>query len=871
MSERAGRRRADRGRTDDGPHPPYLYPDYRSTVLRAPREPLAAPARARSSELDRAGLRRRTRRRARRRPHRASTRASRSASGSSSPAACSTATAGRSRGDAGRDLAGQRRRPLPPRRRPAPGAARPELHRRRPLPDRRRRPLPLRHDQARRLPVAEPPQRLAARAHPLLAVRPRVHRPARDADVLPRRSAVRARPDLPVRARPGGARAARLRASTGRRPTPEWALGYRFDIVARRPRRDADGGLSWWPSRRRRRPSGRSSRSACAEPQTRARARAARRARSRSRPGARRRGRAGARRDGRDLAGRRRRQLPAGLRLGPLRHRRRRRATRSSPSSRAACRRRGRPQAPHLDVLGLRPRPAEAGADPRSTSPTRTANAADPVLAALGRARARRRSSRAPERRRLRVRHPPAGRRADDVLRAVTAFDGHLRARRRSGEAVVRRAPGSQAMLDAERALAAAEAHGRRDPGGRRRARSPQRCRRRAASTPTRSPRQGRAAGNPVEPLVRALRERGRRRGGRLRPLGRDQPGHPRHRRDARRAARARRSSLGELDGVAAALRGARRASTARRPMAGADAAAAGGADHVRAEGGRLARRRWSRRGARLARGPRDRLAVQLGGAAGTLARARRRGARGRCACSRTSSSSPSPLLPWHTDRARIAELGAALGVAAGAARQDRGATSSCSRRPRSARCAEAPGPAARRRCRTSATRSARALAVACARQVAGATRPCSRRWSSGARARGRRLARRVATRSRARSRFAGGAAAAARGALDGLEVDAERMRANLDATGGARHGRAGRRSCSRERLGRQAAHELVAAAAGAGERALVADELARRSGVGALGATSSTRPRPDRLPGRGRARSSIAPSQRYREEAAVS
>ena len=46
------------------------------------------------------------------------------------------------RAPAGRDLAGQRRRPLHPQARPAPGAARPELHRRRPLPDRRRRHLP---------------------------------------------------------------------------------------------------------------------------------------------------------------------------------------------------------------------------------------------------------------------------------------------------------------------------------------------------------------------------------------------------------------------------------------------------------------------------------------------------------------------------------------------------------------------------------------------------------------------------------------------------------------------------------------------------------------------------------------------------------
>ena len=50
-----------------------------------------------------------------------------------------------------RDLAGQRRRALPAPLGSLPGAARPELLRRRPLHDRRRGPLPLRHDQARAL------------------------------------------------------------------------------------------------------------------------------------------------------------------------------------------------------------------------------------------------------------------------------------------------------------------------------------------------------------------------------------------------------------------------------------------------------------------------------------------------------------------------------------------------------------------------------------------------------------------------------------------------------------------------------------------------------------------------------------------------
>ena len=53
-------------------------------------------------------------------------------------------------------------------------------------------------------------------------------------------------------------------------------------------------------------------------------------------------------------------------------------ATASSPSSPG-----GDGQAPHLDVLGLRPRPAEAAADPDLLPGRAEANAADPLLAAL--------------------------------------------------------------------------------------------------------------------------------------------------------------------------------------------------------------------------------------------------------------------------------------------------------------------------------------------------------------------------------------------------------------------------------------------------------------------------------------------------------
>ena len=58
----------------------------------------------------------------------------------------------------------------------------------------------------------------------------RVHAAARHADVLPRGPAVRLRPDLPLRPRPEGARAAGL-AVRPRHDEPEWALAYRWDIV----------------------------------------------------------------------------------------------------------------------------------------------------------------------------------------------------------------------------------------------------------------------------------------------------------------------------------------------------------------------------------------------------------------------------------------------------------------------------------------------------------------------------------------------------------------------------------------------------------------------------------------------------------------
>ena len=139
-------------------------------------------------------------------------------------------------GVADRAVAGQRVGQVPPRQRQLAGHARPQLHRRRALPHRRRRHVPLHHDPPRRLPVGQPPQRLAPRPPALLAVRTLVHPAAGHPDVLPRRPAVLPGPDLQL-----GARAVAATPSSPRydhdTTTAEWALGFRFDIVLRGPDR----------------------------------------------------------------------------------------------------------------------------------------------------------------------------------------------------------------------------------------------------------------------------------------------------------------------------------------------------------------------------------------------------------------------------------------------------------------------------------------------------------------------------------------------------------------------------------------------------------------------------------------------------------
>jgi 3-carboxy-cis,cis-muconate cycloisomerase len=202
-------------------------------------------------------------------------------------------------------------------------------------------------------------------------------------------------------------------------------------------------------------------------------------------------------------------------------------------------------------------------------------------------------------------------------------------------------------------------------------------------------------------------------------------------------------------------------------------------------------------------------LAVQLGGAAGTLAAL---DAEGLEVLRRFAGALElhEPVVPWHTNRTRIAELGSALAVAAGSlakigldvallgqtevgeVRSSEGGASST--------MPQKQNPVGS------------VLAIACARQVSAhastliAALPQEHeRGLGGWHAEWPALSAALA--------FTGGAAAGARRALEELEVDPERMRANLD--GLAMSERAS--YLLAERLGRRGAYEAVAEAASSG------------------------------------------------------
>ena len=331
--------------------------------------------------------------------------------------------------------------------------------------------------------------------------------------------------------------------------------------------------------------------------------------------------------------------------------------------------------------------------------------------------------------------------------------------------------------------------------------------------------REGRAVGNPVEPLVRALRE----------AVG-DEAADSLHlgatSQDivdtaamlvARRAASLVLTELDRLADRCAELARAHRSTpmAARTLLQQAVPTTFG----LKAAGWLVAVLEGKRR---LAAVRDERLAAQLGGAAGTLAAL---GGNGLEVARRYAEELElaEPILPWHANRQRVAELGAALDAAAGAAAKV-GLDVALLAQTEVGEVAEAsPGGSSTMPQKRNPVSSA--LAVASGRLahahasvlLAGLAHEHERAvgsWHAEWEALSGALA------------FAGGATAAAADALTGLEVDAERMRANLDAGGGLVV--AERISFAlTPRLGRREAHAVVAEAARAPSfrEALLADE----------------------------------------------
>ena len=209
----------------------------------------------------------------------------------------------------------------------------------------------------------------------------------------------------------------------------------------------------------------------------------------------------------------------------------------------------------------------------------------------------------------------------------------------------------------------------------------------------------------------------------------------------------------------------------------------------------------------------RDRgLAAQLGGAAGTLASL---GDSGVCVLGEFARELrlAEPTMPWHTDRTRIAQIGGSLSLVAGvlgkisldiilmaqtevgevteSAEAGRGGSSTLPHKQNPILCVTAAADA----------RRVQALAQTLYGAMAGEHERAIGAWHAEWEALSDALA------------LTGGAAAAVREVMEGLEVHPEKMRQNLDETGGMLMAE-NVTTVVADRLGRLEAHELVGAAA---------------------------------------------------------
>jgi 3-carboxy-cis,cis-muconate cycloisomerase len=386
-----------------------------------------------------------------------------------------------------------------------------------------------------------------------------------------------------------------------------------------------------------------------------------------------------------------------------------------------------------------------------------------------------------------------------------------------------------QAMLDAERALAAAEARAGVIPVS-------------AADAIAKSSRAelfdleqiglgGRHVGNPVEPLVRALTAEIGGDAGRYVHWGATSQDIL----DTAAMLVARSALdliLADLDGVATAC--AALAETHRSTLVAGRTLlqqALPTTFGLKAAGWLVGTLEARRRLASVRSG----LPAELGGAAGTLASLGERGPEVLRLFAEELDLA-EPVLPWHTNRVRFADLGSSLDAAAGFLAKIALDVALLAQ----TEVAEVAEPASPGRGGSSTMPHKRnpvgsALAAACARQVHAASSVLTgglaqehERAAGAWQAEWQSLASALA--------LTGGAAASIREVLEGLEVDAERMRRNLDATDGLIM--AERVSfLLAERIGRSEAHELVtdACARAVSSRRALRDELASDERVAEL------------------------------------
>ena len=374
-----------------------------------------------------------------------------------------------------------------------------------------------------------------------------------------------------------------------------------------------------------------------------------------------------------------------------------------------------------------------------------------------------------------------------------------------------------QGMLDAERALANACAESGLIPAEA--AASIGAACREELYDPGELAREGRAVGNPAEPLVRALRK----------AVG-DEAGAWVHYGATSQdivdtaamlvARRAVELVLAELDRLADACADLARAHRST-PMAARTLLqqAVPTTFGLKAAGWLVALLEARRR---LAIVRHEQLAAQLGGAAGTLA------ALGDDALDVVGRYAEelelaAPVIPWHANRLRVAELAAALEVTAGSAAKI-GRDIVLLAQSEVAEVAEAVGggsstmPQKRNPVRSTLAVACARLAHAHAQVLLGGLDHEHERAVGGWHAEWEALSGALA--------FTGGSAAAAADAVSGLEVDTARMRVNLDAGAGLVVAERISFALS-DRLGRPRAHEVVAEAARAPSfrEALLADE----------------------------------------------